>query len=163
LTVAAAARSRSGETSPRERHLHLPHSYGIIAGSAMERIKIDFDKNGGLVPVITQDADSGEVLMLAHMNEQAFEETLRSGRAVYWSRRRGLWRKGEESGNYQDVRGVYVDCDADTILLKVHQHGGAACHTGRRHCFYRERADDGSWRTILEPVFDPEKVYGVKK
>src|SRR5262245_5268681 len=76
------------------RHLHLHHSYGIIAGSAMEQIKIDFDKNGGLVPVITQDADSGEVLMLAHMNEQAFEETIRSGRAVYWSRRRGLWRKG---------------------------------------------------------------------
>jgi phosphoribosyl-AMP cyclohydrolase len=143
--------------------LHLPHAYGIIAGSVMERIKIDFDKNGGLVPVITQDADTGEVLMLAHMNEQAFEETLRSGRAVYWSRRRGLWRKGEESGNHQDVRGVFVDCDADTILLKVRQHGGAACHTGRRHCFYRERVDDGSWRTILDPVFDPEKVYGAKK
>ena len=143
--------------------MHLRDSYGIIAGSAMERIKIDFDKSGGLVPVITQDADTGEVLMLAHMNEQAFEETLRSGRAVYWSRRRGLWRKGEESGNHQDVRGIYVDCDADTILLKVHQHGGAACHTGRRHCFYRERSADGSWRTILEPVFDPEKVYGAKK
>ena len=143
--------------------MHLRDSYGIIAGSAMERIKIDFDKSGGLVPVITQDADTGEVLMLAHMNEQAFEETLRSGRAVYWSRRRGLWRKGEESGNHQDVREIYVDCDADTILLKVHQHGGAACHTGRRHCFYRERNADGSWRTILEPVFDPEKVYGAKK
>lgn len=129
----------------------------------MEDVKIDFSKNDGLVPVITQDAESGEVLMLAFMNEQAFQETLRTKRAVYWSRRRGLWRKGEESGNHQDVLGVYVDCDADTILLKVHQHGGAACHTGRRTCFYRESADGGAWRAILEPVFDPETVYGAKK
>jgi phosphoribosyl-AMP cyclohydrolase len=129
----------------------------------MEEIKIDFDKGSGLVPVITQDADTGEVLMLAHMNEEAFRETLRTQRAVYWSRRRGLWRKGEESGNRQDVRAIFVDCDADTILLKVRQHGGAACHTGRRSCFYRENVDGGSWRTILEPVFDPETVYGAKK
>jgi phosphoribosyl-AMP cyclohydrolase len=129
----------------------------------MEAVKIDFAKGDGLVPVITQDAESGEVLMLAYMNEQAFNETLRTGHAVYWSRRRGLWRKGEESGNHQDVKAIYVDCDADTILLKVHQHGGAACHTGRRHCFYRERQGDSSWRTFLEPVFDPEKVYGAKK
>ena len=128
-----------------------------------ERLEIDFGKSGGLVPVITQDADSGEVLMLAYMNDQAFEETVRTGRAVYWSRSRGLWRKGEESGNFQEVRGVFVDCDADTILLKVHQHGGAACHTGRRHCFYRRREPAGGWQTILEPVFDPEKVYGKKK
>ena len=129
----------------------------------MEDLKIDFEKGGGLVPVITQDAESGEVLMLAYMNEQAFRETLKSGRAVYWSRSRGLWRKGEESGNHQDVRGIYVDCDADTILLKVHQHGGAACHTGRRTCFYRENVTASGWRTFLEPVFDPEKVYGAKK
>lgn len=128
----------------------------------MEELKIDFDKGGGLVPVITQDADTGEVLMLAHMNEEALRETLRTRRAVYWSRRRGLWCKGEESGNHQDVRGVFVDCDADTILLKVHQHGGAACHTGRRSCFYRESADGASWRTILDPIFDPVEVYGAK-
>jgi len=128
-----------------------------------ERLEIDFGKSGGLVPVITQDADSGEVLMLAYMNDQAFEETVRTGRAVYWSRSRGLWRKGEESGNFQEVRGVFVDCDADTILLKVHQHGGAACHTGRRHCFYRSRESGGGWQTILEPVFDPATVYGKKK
>ena len=135
---------------------------GIIARLATEDVKVDFEKGGGLVPVITQDAESGEVLMLAYMNQQAFDETVRSGRAVYWSRSRGLWRKGEESGNHQDVRGIFIDCDGDTILLKVHQHGGAACHTGRRHCFYREKTDDG-WRPFLEPVFDPEKVYGVKK
>jgi phosphoribosyl-AMP cyclohydrolase len=129
----------------------------------MEEIKIDFEKGGGLVPVITQDADTGEVLMLAHMNGQALEETLRTRRAVYWSRRRGLWRKGEESGNTQDVLAILVDCDADAILLKVHQHGKAACHTGRRSCFYRESLDGTSWRTISEPVFDPEKVYGAKK
>ena len=124
----------------------------------MERIKIDFAKSGGLVPVITQDADTGEVLMLAHMNEQAFEETLRSGRAVYWSRRRGLWRKGEESGNHQDVRGIYVDCDADTILLKVHQIGGAACHEGYQSCFFR-RVEGDSLRVVGERLFDPKQVY----
>ncbi len=129
----------------------------------MEEIQLDFNKGGGLVPVITQDAETGEVLMLAHMNEEALRETLRTRRAVYWSRRRGLWRKGEESGNYQEVRGISVDCDADAILLKVRQHGGAACHTGRRTCFYRESDDGVSWQTILDPIFDPEKVYGAKK
>lgn len=129
----------------------------------MEEVQIDFDKGDGLVPVITQDAETGEVLMLAYMNEEALRETLRTRRAVYWSRRRGLWRKGEESGNHQELRGLFVDCDADTILLKVHQHGGAACHTGRRSCFYRESSDGASWRTILDPIFDPEKVYGARK
>jgi len=90
---------------------------------------IDFDKAGGLVPAIAQDASTGQVLMLAWMNREAFEETLRTGRACYYSRSRGrLWRKGEESGHVQEVREVYFDCDADTILLKVHQIGGAACH-----------------------------------
>jgi phosphoribosyl-AMP cyclohydrolase len=128
----------------------------------MEDIKVDFEKGGGLVPVITQDVETGEVLMLAYMNEESFRETLRTKRAVYWSRRRGLWRKGEESGNHQDVHGIFIDCDADTILLKVHQHGGAACHTGRRTCFYRDTEDGAGWRTLMEPVFDPETVYGKK-
>ena len=89
---------------------------------------IDFDKAGGLVPAIAQDADTGDVLMLAWMNREAYEETLRTGRACYYSRSRGkLWRKGEESGHIQEVRGVFIDCDADTILLKVRQVGGAAC------------------------------------
>ena len=97
---------------------------------------VDFTKSGGLVPAIAQDADSGEVLMLAWMNREAYEETVRTRRACYFSRSRGrLWRKGEESGNVQEVREVYIDCDADTILLKVHQLGGAACHEGYRQLF----------------------------
>jgi len=123
-----------------------------------EDLQIDFEKGGGLVPVITQDADSGEVLMLAYMNAEAWAETLRTGRACYWSRSRGLWRKGEESGNHQDVRGIFIDCDRDTLLLKVHQHGGAACHEGYRSCFYRQ-SEEGAWRVIAERVFDPETVY----
>ena len=124
----------------------------------------NFGRGDGLVPAIAQDAATGDVLMMAYMNAESYAETVATGRAVYYSRsRKKLWRKGEESGHVQEVKEILVDCDADTILLKVHQHGGAACHTGRRHCFYRERNADGSWRTILEPVFDPEKVYGAKK
>ena len=127
-----------------------------------EKLEIDFAKGGGLVPVITQDVKSGEVLMLAHMNDQAWQETLRTGRAVYWSRTRGLWRKGEESGNHQDVREIRLDCDRDTILLRVVQHGGAACHEGFPSCFYREREDGGDWRTVASRVFDPAAVYKKK-
>jgi phosphoribosyl-AMP cyclohydrolase len=120
---------------------------------------IDFDKAGGLVPVIAQDADSGVVLMLAWMNREAYEETLRTRRAVYFSRSRNrLWRKGEESGHYQEVREILVDCDADTILLKVHQIGGAACHEGYQSCFFR-RVEEEGWRIIAEKVFDPKEVY----
>jgi phosphoribosyl-AMP cyclohydrolase len=120
---------------------------------------IDFDKAGGLLPAIAQDADTGEVLMLAWMNREAYEETLRTGRACYFSRSRNkLWRKGEESGNVQEVKHVYLDCDADTILLKVHQIGGAACHTGFRSCFYREVEGD-NLKVIGRPVFDPAQVY----
>src|SRR4051812_48412449 len=120
---------------------------------------LDFEKAGGLVPAIAQDADTGEVLMLAWMNREAYEETLRTGRACYYSRSRSrLWRKGEESGNVQEVRGVYVDCDADTILLKVHQIGGAACHEGYPSCFFR-RVEGDSVQVVGERVFDPAKVY----
>ena len=120
---------------------------------------IDFDKSGGLVPAIAQDADTGEVLMLAWMNRAAYEETLRTGRACYYSRSRGkLWRKGEESGHFQEVRELLVDCDADTILLKVRQIGGAACHEGYRSCFFRRVEGDGL-RVVAERVFDPAKVY----
>jgi len=120
---------------------------------------LDFDKAGGLVPVIAQDADTGEVLMLAWMNREAFEETLRTGRAVYYSRSRGkLWRKGEESGHVQEVREIYVDCDADTVLLKVEQVGGAACHEGYKSCFFR-RLDGGELSVVAERVFDPKAVY----
>ena len=122
-------------------------------------IPVDFAKSGGFVPTIAQDAATGEVLMLAYMNQESFEETLRTGRACYFSRSRNkLWRKGEESGNVQDIVEIRIDCDRDTILLKVNQIGGAACHTGNRSCFYR-KIENG---TLIEDgirVFDPKEVY----
>ncbi len=120
-------------------------------------IKLQY-KDSGLIPAIVQDADTGEVLMLAWMNREAFQETLRTGRACYYSRSRGrLWRKGEESGHVQEVRGVFVDCDADTILLKVHQIG-AACHEGYKSCFFRQVEGDGL-KVVAERLFDPKVVY----
>jgi phosphoribosyl-AMP cyclohydrolase len=120
---------------------------------------IDFAKSGGLIPAVAQDADTGEVLMLAWMNRDAYEETVRTGRACYFSRSRGkLWRKGEESGHVQEVRGIYLDCDADTVLLKVHQVGGAACHEGYKSCFFRQ-VDGDRLRVVGERVFDPKQVY----
>ena len=120
---------------------------------------IDFEKSGGLVPAVAQDAATGQVLMLAWMNRAAYEETLKTGRAVYYSRSRGkLWRKGEESGHVQEVREIYLDCDADTILLKVHQVGGAACHEGYPSCFFRRVVGD-SLQVVGERVFDPKQVY----
>jgi phosphoribosyl-AMP cyclohydrolase len=123
-------------------------------------LHLDFKKLNGLVPVIAQDVESGEVLMLAWMNQEAFEETLQTGRACYYSRsRKRLWRKGEESGHVQDVESVYVDCDADTVLLKVRQRGGAACHEGYKSCFFRQI--DGDQTVVVgERVFDPSVVYG---
>ncbi|MBX9579941.1 MAG: phosphoribosyl-AMP cyclohydrolase [Gemmataceae bacterium] len=121
---------------------------------------MDFAKAGGLVPAVAQDADTGEVLMLAWMNAEAFAETVRTGRAVYFSRSRNrLWRKGEESGHVQEVVGVFVDCDIDTVLLKVRQVGGAACHEGYRSCFFRE-LKGGELAVVGEKVFDPQAVYG---
>lgn len=119
----------------------------------------DFSK--GLLPAVAQDADDGTVLMLAYMNEEAWEATLRTGEAHYWSRsRKELWHKGGTSGNVQKVRSIRMDCDNDTVLLLVEQIGGAACHTGRRSCFFRERAADGNIRECSPQVFDPRKVYG---
>lgn len=121
---------------------------------------LDFDKAGGLVAAVAQDADTGEVLMLAWMNREAFEETVRTSRAVYFSRSRNkLWRKGEESGHVQAVVGVYIDCDADAVLLKVRQLGGAACHEGYKSCFFRQ-LNAGELTVIGERVFDPAIVYG---
>jgi phosphoribosyl-AMP cyclohydrolase len=120
---------------------------------------IDFDKSGGLIPAVAQDAATGQVLMLAWMNREAFEETIRTGRACYFSRSRDrLWRKGEESGHFQEVREIFVDCDADTVLLKVHQVGGAACHEGYASCFFRRAAGD-QLQVVGERVFDPKQVY----
>ena len=120
---------------------------------------IDFDKQNGLVPAIAQDWETGEILMLAYMNREAVEETLNTGRACYYSRSRSkLWRKGEESGNVQKVREVRIDCDRDTIVIKVEQVGGAACHTGHRSCFYR-KIENGELVEDGEKVFDPKEVY----
>ena len=120
---------------------------------------IDFDKAGGLAPAIAQDAESGQVLMLAWMNREAFEETLRTRRACYFSRSRNkLWRKGEESGHVQEVKEVLIDCDADTILLKVHQVGDAACHEGYKSCFFRRVEPEGP-QIVDQRVFDPKQVY----
>ncbi len=122
-------------------------------------IKIDFEKGGGLVPVIVQDADTGEVLMLAYMNRDAWLKTRETGKATYWSRSRNeLWVKGETSGHIQIVEEILVDCDSDTVLLKVRQTGGAACHTGYRSCFFR-RVVDGKTEVIGERIFKPEDVY----
>lgn len=119
----------------------------------------DFAKGDGMLPAIAQDADTGEVLMMAYMNPESYAETLASGRAVYFSRSRNrLWRKGEESGHVQEVQGVFLDCDADTILLKVRQLGGAACHEGYRSCFFRQVTPQGL-QVVGERVFDPQQVY----
>jgi len=126
----------------------------------MEELKIDFEKSGGLIPAIAQDAETGEVLMLAYVNEESWNETLKSGCATYWSRSRNkLWKKGESSGNVQKIKEILVDCDNDTLVFKVDQIGGAACHTGHRTCFYRKLVD-GKLETIGEKVFDPAEVYG---
>jgi phosphoribosyl-AMP cyclohydrolase len=118
----------------------------------------DFSRNNGLLPAIAQDAATGEVLMVAWMNAESFAETVRTGKAVYWSRSRGkLWRKGEESGHAQTVQAIYVDCDADTILLKVDQLG-AACHEGYRTCFFREVTDQGL-KVVAERLLDPTEIY----
>jgi phosphoribosyl-AMP cyclohydrolase len=120
---------------------------------------INFDKAGGLVPAIAQDAATGEVLMVAWMNREAYEETVRTGRACYFSRSRGkLWRKGEESGNVQEVQEIFLDCDEDTVLLRVKQIGGAACHEGYRSCFFRQVKGE-VLQVVGERVFDPKQVY----
>jgi phosphoribosyl-AMP cyclohydrolase len=124
-------------------------------------VPIDFDKAGGLVAAIAQDADTGVVLMIAWMNREAFDETVSTGRAVYFSRSRNrLWRKGEESGNVQLVKEICVDCDRDAVLLKVEQVGGAACHEGYASCFFRKLEANGQLTVTGSRLFDPKEVYG---
>jgi len=121
---------------------------------------LDFEKGGGLVTAIAQDHASNEILMVAFMNEESFQRTLETGEAVYWSRSRSkLWHKGEESGNTQVVKELFIDCDADVVLMKIEQRGGAACHTGRRSCFYR-KLEGGLVQDVGTQVFDPKEVYG---
>jgi len=120
---------------------------------------LDFTKSDGLVTAIAQDESTGEILMVAHMNEESFDRTLATGEVVYWSRsRKKLWHKGEESGNVQRVKSLHIDCDGDVVLLRVEQVGGAACHTGKRSCFFR-RLESGGFVDEGVQVFDPDEVY----
>ncbi len=116
----------------------------------------------GLIPAVCVDAETKQVLMVAYMNETALLETVRTGRTHFWSRsRRKYWLKGESSGHTQEVRDLYTDCDMDTIIVEVVQHGGA-CHKGYYSCFYRRLNDQGQWEVIADKVFDPEKTYKEK-
>jgi phosphoribosyl-AMP cyclohydrolase len=124
-------------------------------------VTLAFDKANGLIPAVAQDESTGEVLMLAYMNRDAWEKTLKTGKATYYSRsRRKLWVKGGTSGYLQLVKEIRIDCDADTVLLTVEQVGGAACHTGHRSCFHLKVVDErGATEIVGTPVFDPEEVY----
>jgi phosphoribosyl-AMP cyclohydrolase len=116
--------------------------------------------DAGLVPAVAQDVADGRILMVAWMNREALKLTAQQGSAVYWSRsRKKLWHKGEESGHQQTVSEIRLDCDNDVVVLQVEQHGGIACHTGRRSCFY-QRFEDGSWVTVEPVLKDPESIYG---
>lgn len=122
---------------------------------------MNFDKGGGLITAVVQDHQSGEVLQVAHMNAEAFELTRKTGRMHYFSRSRNrLWMKGEQSGHFQEVREILVDCDEDAAVFKIRQVGGAACHTGYRSCFHRRLDPRGELILIeKERVFDPAEVY----
>jgi phosphoribosyl-AMP cyclohydrolase len=121
--------------------------------------KLNFQKGDGLLPAIVQDYASNEVLMLAYINKEAWEKTLATGKAHYWSRsRNSLWLKGESSNHVQLIKEILVDCDEDTVVYKVEQLGGAACHKGYRSCFFRKVQDD-AFIIKDEPVFDPQEVY----
>jgi len=124
-------------------------------------VEPNFEKGNGLVPAVVQDYQTGEVLMVAYMNRLSWEKTLETGKAHFWSRsRESLWLKGETSGHIQIVHEVRIDCDEDTVLLKVDQLGGAACHTGHRSCFYRKMDEGaGDFVVVGEKVFDPKEVY----
>ncbi len=122
-------------------------------------LTLQFDKGNGLLPAIVQDFETKEVLMVAYINELAWEKTLKTGKAYYWSRSRNkLWLKGETSGHQQIIKKILVDCDDDTVVFQVEQLGGAACHTGHRSCFFR-KISDGKLEIIDKPVFDPAEVY----
>ncbi len=122
-------------------------------------IKLDFEKTNGLIPAIAQDYKTGEVLMLGFMNSRAFEKTIKTKKATYFSRsRQALWIKGEISGHVQNVKEIRVDCDNDAILLKVDQVGGAACHKGYKSCFF-SKVEESDLKIVESKVFDPKKVY----
>ena len=121
--------------------------------------ELKYDANG-LIPAIVQDADTGEVLMMAYMNKNSLAETIKTGKTHFWSRsRQKYWMKGESSGHTQAVQDIYLDCDADTLLIKAKQEG-AACHEGYKSCFFRQHEDGGAWDVVADRIFDPAQVYG---
>ncbi len=123
-------------------------------------IELDFAKTGGLIPAIAQNYKTGDILMLAYINEESWQETLKSGMATYYSRsRQELWKKGETSGNQQVIKEIRVDCDNDTVVFKVDQIGGAACHLGYTSCFFRKVNDKGQLEIVEKKIFDPKEVY----
>ena len=125
-----------------------------------DKIELDFSKGGGLLPAIAQNHESGKVLMMAYINEASWKKTLETGEAHYWSRtRQEIWHKGGTSGHVQIIREVYADCDNDTVLFRVDQVGGAACHTGYETCFHKRIDRNGGVTVVGEKMFDPEKVY----
>ena len=126
-------------------------------------IELDFSKGDGLLPAITQDYKTGTVLMMAYINRESWEKSLETGEVYYWSRsRQELWHKGGTSGHVQKIMEIYADCDNDTVLFKVEQIGGAACHTGFATCFHQKVDKNGNVTIVGEKVFDPKKVYGNK-
>lgn len=123
-------------------------------------IELDFSKGNGLLPAIVQDYDTGKVLMLAYINKSSWEKTLETGEAHFWSRtRQEIWHKGGTSGHVQKIKEIYADCDHDTVLFRVEQVGGAACHTGYETCFHKKVNSDGEVNIVGNKIFDPEKVY----
>jgi phosphoribosyl-AMP cyclohydrolase len=127
-------------------------------------ISLAFSKDNGLLPAIVQDFKTGKVLMLAYINEASWRKTLETGETHFWSRsRQEIWHKGGTSGHVQRIKEIYADCDNDTILFKVEQLGGAACHTGFESCFYQKIDKNGESTIVGDKIFDPEKVYGKAK
>lgn len=123
----------------------------------IEELKFD---SQGLIPAIVQDYEDGQILMLAYMNAESLEKTITTGKTCFWRRSQGrLWTKGEKSGHFQEVKEIFLDCDGDTLLVKVKQLGDAACHTGYRSCFFRKVNEKGEYDIVGEKVFDPSKVY----
>jgi len=149
---------REATEGPDQKFTRVPHDQAQAS-----RLQLCFDKSeSGLLPAIAQEYQSGEVLMLAYINSESWQKTLETGKAHYWSRsRKKLWLKGESSGHVQLIREILVDCDEDTVVFKVEQLGGAACHTGHRSCFFR-RVEGGKFSLVGTRVFDPEDVYGKK-
>lgn len=134
----------------------------MIALEITAGIDIAFNEQG-LVPAIAQDSVTGEILMVAWMDRDAFARTVETGKACYYSRsRKAAWMKGESSGHLQIVREIFIDCDGDVVLLKIDQIGGIACHTGRRNCFFR-KLENGAWVSQFEPLKSESEIYGERK